>query len=938
MVLEASTIKERYEEMQKNPLFFCRYSSKTEFDTGRPSVKHGWFSCDSTINFYYNNSKDQVEEDSRQLLFVGNQILKSGNIDLRKQKKDLIFFEVEFFNPSTPKHWSLIFNDCFYNHKAGNYRHGAMVLVWALYTTQWDAILLNKVFTSFDKHIQHVIANNINNYLYVFSEIKQRALIEIIKNNIYDAQQKTLLDVENVLKEISPHQNFSNYGFFSKIDFIIDFGKEEQQAQKLHELYSTSLSYFIHYKYWKEHVGHKLYNYSILLDIYSYVSTSEQMLIIKRYLHDVRMNVVTFDENIIKGFRDYKYQSYVDGRYFITSPGSNIMMTAPMFSDAILTLRETNGERLQTFNGILDLAVKNSNAAYPNIDFGVRNFLPYCDGGLIHNHYFLGFVRYDVKYSFEDSFLNEEKLNATVNYILRNYASIQWHWCCTEDNDKTLSDISHCKKIYTAHKKIYNKEGELISEKSEDIKCEFLAYKKYVPNRWKRINSDKDKILSLCIDNLFQIDDMFSYENVSLTKLETAIRKWGSHYKELVFHNGILPTQFSKNDFAKYIIQNFYSPTHIIIYPNKEMFYSSKKSFLNLWQENEITPLGNDKSRAKFVQSKEGVSIFNMTFESLKEMCPDGIVGENCITIPYDFKRLQKIIAYFYHKPHLYDPSVGYSTTDYSRLEFLTKRNVYNIKYCSPKLSKEKEKVLNISFFWCGSDECFCNVLETQTLGKQSDWRKYSLYHAAEIINHKLIKETPDGNIPSEVISNFSAELRQAERLYSRLQCRSCGHMIFSTHGSMLNGSRYFNCLNKQCIHYHEEIYLSQCNTCKSGLIDSRDSKKCPNNWVICPHCLACCNDNLFQSLYNKHLRNGFVPQKIKENLDQGHNNKDLFFCPVCGGPVGQFLQKKTVKENGQTVETEQKVIGCPNCELSFEENKNKYYESTGKKVDTKSK
>ena len=50
-----------------------------------------------------------------------------------------------------------------------------------------------------------------------------------------------------------------------------------------------------------------------------------------------------------------------DIRYFITKPGDNIDLVAPMFCDTLLTLKKSEGTKIQDFNGILDFAVSHSN-------------------------------------------------------------------------------------------------------------------------------------------------------------------------------------------------------------------------------------------------------------------------------------------------------------------------------------------------------------------------------------------------------------------------------------------------------------------------------------------------------------------------------------------------------------------------------------------------
>ena len=217
-------------------------------------------------------------------------------------------------------------------------------------------------------------------------------------------------------------------------------------------------------------------------------------------------------------------------------------------------------------------------------------------------------------------------------------------------------------------------------------------------------------------------------------------------------------------------------------------------------------------------------------------------------------------------------------------------------------------------------------MLDEQTLEKQNDWTKYSLYHAAEILGYKLIVVTDKGNVPVEAVANFASEVRQAEKLYARLICRSCGHMIFSTRGTLLNGSRFFSCANSLCPQYRVEIYLSQCNNCKKGLIDSRDSKKCENGWVICPSCLACCNDDLFERLIERHRRNGWVPARLQESQGRGHNNKNIFFCPKCGTQLGNIIVEEKIRLDDGTEDIVQStVFGCPQCNRPYDKELDKF-------------
>lgn len=926
MSYKASSTKERYDELQKNPLVFCKFGQvNVQDDMGYNHTGEAWSSCDPTINFLVYERDLPHNNKKRRLFVVGKRILTNGEVDEKKDGQDVIDFEIEEFDTNKVKDWTLVFNDCLYNYKSGNTRHCHMTLFWALYMNEWSKDVLQKTLVKVSQDVAKTVCSYISSNIFVFSQNKQYILIDLLKELNPNLQPLGINDVEAALKEIAPSTDFGNLGFYQKVDYILDFGAQAEEREHLQKLYTTSHNGFIHFKYWMEHVGNRFFNYNYLEVIYSYVASLRQLSIVKRYLHDVRIKLIDTDFQLIQKMRDIRYQAYVDIRYFITTPGDNIDLVAPMFCDALLTLKQSGGKKIQDFNGILDFAVSHSNKAYPKIDLGIRHFVPTCDGGLMHNSSFLGFIHYALQYTFDDTKLTEEALKQTVSYLINKYATLQYHDVCRSDNGKELSrtDLEKCKKIISTINKKYEK-GQIIKQIVKSS-CPSISHEPIKPYVWKRTPGSSDPVLSLFIDNI-ESKDFLRYEDINIEKLRQSLLAWGKKYKSFSFINDNPPEYLRKKDVAYHIVISYYSPATMEIYPNSGMFYSSKKSLLGVWSPNDISP--NQKAE-EIAQCAESSIIYANTFDSLKKMFPNAVIGKNYVRLPYNNTELSKIKAFYHYRQHDYDPEKGYSETPYWNKEFLTPRKLQSIFYCTPKVADTREKVSNLPFFWCRSDECFCNMLNNQTLEKQKDWSQYSLYHAAEILGYKLIDVTEKGNIPVESVSNFAGEVRQAEKLYARLICRSCGHMIFSTRGTLLNGSRFFSCINNQCSQYRNEIYLSQCNNCKRGLIDSRDSQKCENGWVICPSCLACCNDELFDRLIERHRRNGRVPVRLQESQGKGHNNKGIFFCPQCGTQLGDISVEEKVKlDDGTEDIILTTVFGCPRCHKSYEKELEKFKDS----------
>ncbi len=917
MTYYAFSTKERYEELKKNPLVFCKLEEQNVYFDGRPQKMKGWYSCDETLQLFIDEKDLPFNEKDRRLFVIGKENLTNGEIDKNKQDQDEISFEVKEFDEKDESDWRTVFNECGYNFKSGNTRFCHMSLFWALYHTNWSETVIDKALSQLDDETAQIVISYICNNIITLPITKQYVLTNILKDKKPNITPLIIPDVENVLKELSPGSDFSKCGFFYKVDYIMNYGVNEDEIAHLVNLYKTSKNKYIHFKYWMNTPEHKLYDYNILEFIYSCVNPEMQLEMIKRYLHDVRLGNVEMNFSFLQMLRDYRYKTYVDIRYFVENSGSNIDLRAPMFCDSILTIKKNEGKKIQDFNGILDFAVRNSNKAYPGIDLGLKHFLPTCNGGLKPNGLFYGFIHYSIVSTFDESLLTEENLTKTAKFILQEYATLQHHYCCTYDGDKDLTEneIDKCKMAipYT-----FNNVIKIIR-----TACSHMKYKPVIPYRWNRKDQEADKYLNFCVD-LNDNKQSFSFEDVDIERLKKALLVGGHKMEKVENVNGYIPQNILRSKMALHFVSNYYTPTNIKFFPNKGVFYSSEKSLLGVWKMDMV----HDDLRERVSQDTESPVIFKRTFESLIKMFPKAEVHENYIMIPYDSKELNRVLDYYHYKTHEYDQVNGYGKVSPIFLKFLEPKPLRYPYFCTPQLADTREKVSDLPYFWCRSEECFWNRLDNQTLEKENDWKKYTLYHAAEIIGYKLIETKPEGNVPVESVKNFAGEVRQAEKLYSRLVCRSCGHMIFSTRGSLLNGSRFFQCANSLCPQYKKEIYLSQCNRCGTGLIDSRDSERCENGWVICPSCLACCNDDLFNSLIARHRRNGYVPSRLLECENNGHNNKGIFFCPSCGSKLE--LKKKIEKTKmadgtEKEIESETEVLTCLNCNKTYENEYNNY-------------
>lgn len=218
--------------------------------------------------------------------------------------------------------------------------------------------------------------------------------------------------------------------------------------------------------------------------------------------------------------------------------------------------------------------------------------------------------------------------------------------------------------------------------------------------------------------------------------------------------------------------------------------------------------------------------------------------------------------------------------------------------YCAPILSDEPNLLTKRKCAICQGDMCFVT-----SISKSPYWSHYKLIHLLEILGYDILEETEAGFIPNQTYNQFVNQINKAVRFYNRLICRECGHILFPATNY---GHSKYKCLSPFCKEYNQEVYLNFCHVCKKGIIDSRDTKKCPNDLYICPDCSSCCSNDFFESMADRYRRQGItIPVYLSSKIGQGHADRHMLFCSKCG------TRKVDVHED-----TNHSLVGrCPQCE-----------------------
>ncbi len=168
------------------------------------------------------------------------------------------------------------------------------------------------------------------------------------------------------------------------------------------------------------------------------------------------------------------------------------------------------------------------------------------------------------------------------------------------------------------------------------------------------------------------------------------------------------------------------------------------------------------------------------------------------------------------------------------------------------------------------------------------DWEKYTLLDFCSIFNLDVSEENIYGQFKKGSYALFMTTINKFNSLLEHLYCRECGELLYPIDSNYsVNGATNFCCVNDSCIQHATKIYLNHCYSQKCrGVIDSRDTAKCPNGLVICKDCGTCCSTEMFRFRANRLSKAGCgIPPDLvyKIESDAGHLEHKEFYCFKCG-------------------------------------------------------
>lgn len=901
-----------YEELRKTPLFFVKFYENIFMDKNSREHDYSlWKSVNSdfSISFPAQNFGNRVNEYCLCLAESATYVEKQdshGETYTDENWVNMVFRDVS----NSVQDYIICLNSCISRNQNNEDKYFFLEILWLLDKTYIDASNLIEAINKYDVRYRPYILDLLRHIGRCLSMKKQNVLKKVCTslNGQYDVYMPQMLTeaVQFLPEEPEPDKKnlFQLIDEFFEEDFCVaDTNKDVKTNNPLLQLAC-----------WFSN-GNKLADYNTLIPLYALVSEKTRLNIVKRYFHDVRCGKTTFNVQLLQQFVNNKFDNFIIYRYCTETPSDKVILTVPLLCDNIITLYNSNGEAFQTFDGILDFAITHCDQVHPDINFGLERIIPTCEHSAVYNTDFKGFVDYQLIRKFNASKLSDANLLITIRSILDKYGRRRSYPVCKYNNDKEIE-----KAILEKCKRAFSQKTTNVPSQQNEIQCLGIGKKLYEDKWVVNVDDEVTEILNTFAspNSSFRIIDSSYYVDIQDVSVDTLRKYIISLPKkfQMVGEDEFIVPSYKKETYDLFLIETMSEILRMRIVPQKgtlvgfrfDVFGYWKEIYATLSEKEKRAPQGEAYKKALSVfKEKESNEVYRRTVTSLKKELKTNEYNGEYFELKYDRQQLVRLISRYYFKETLKD------NDDDTRRDFLTLSYTGNFKpYCAPTLSEANNPAIDLPFFWCRGKECFHNNLANQTLAEQNNWHCYSLYHLAEIIGFQKLHMTPGGYEPDNVVRVFIAIANKAMQKFKRLKCRGCGHLMFTDKSSGFNRHNYYSCINPNCPKVRIPIYLSYCYKCKKGLIDSRDTKRCPNNWYICPTCLACCDDELYERQAQRYrIVNSPVPERIARMLGHGHNDKGEYFCPDCGGPI-EFVMDERYGEERR---------GCPRCHKFFADN-----------------
>lgn len=807
---------------------------------------------------------------------------KPFNSPENRLSDDLEEIEYEEFNADDYNHVKAVFLLHLSNRYNPKDNYACRELLWYLNNYFMNQEILRRVLGEFDaQSIRPFFLNELRNCGLCLPIPKQYLIQRIISNfggsyAIYCPES-----LREAIKIIYPNYNIETDWNSNVFDLVrkVTIIPKNYNANLLYDVMQDHhiSNFFLQIRRWLADPKYTFTDFEMLMRMIRLFSPSQQMIVLNRYFLAVKNGQTTFDVEILRKFKDNKFDIW--GIYYHSSMrGSKpVLIGLQLLCDNILTFLSSGGQTLQTINGTLDMAYLQCNINNPAVDFQLDRILPICNGGAILNRSgFKGFICYQIIQNLNDELFNDDKFITEFKMqVINTLCTRHYKYTCdihgdsfasckkNTQNPQTCSSITHCengKLMYIDKWSIYN---------PTEQKCRVVNI--FLKN--KRLN--KGQHLEIALEDINS--DITEIRQKLLVFLSDTLEEKPAYHS---FAQGYVSPYSYSYEFHL-IYQGLLKPAWMIIEPRNNAYIGLGLLASQIGVS--LEAYGKNREGTDTIKRKEADYITPIIISSMRSIIGTSAEPDGKFYLSYDRELLRKLQATFYSAKSCPNGS-DFNERD---LCFLQRQHTFYKSYCAPEYTGDTNKATNLPYFWCRGRECYMNSLSEQTLETCRSWKSYNILHILEILGYPQVNKTAAGFEASKLIRNFIGMVNKASQLFRRVICRECGHILFPVRKNNFNQYNNFACSNPICSAQRIRVYLSQCFHCKRGMIDSRDSKTCPNGLRICPNCLSCCTDEQIEFQVQKYIRSSKpVPEYIQRTRNHGHNDKNQFFCPKCGGAI----------------------------------------------------
>ena len=199
--------------------------------------------------------------------------------------------------------------------------------------------------------------------------------------------------------------------------------------------------------------------------------------------------------------------------------------------------------------------------------------------------------------------------------------------------------------------------------------------------------------------------------------------------------------------------------------------------------------------------------------------------------------------------------------------------------FCEGRHWENKHKKLPV--WWCYGAGCYENNIHLHN--KKDEYTLYDFIYILKLQDTLQYKDTKGYTVPDGNYVRFMSILNWFNQAQTHLFCKECGKILEPYYISDFHAHTIteFECINPVCCQKNNKIYLNHCfNGECHNIIDSRETKQCPNGKYICKSCGVCCSSYMF--------RNKTATSKFQSL----HWENQEFYCPICGEKLVQVADK----------------------------------------------